>query len=161
MAYGRIYIDNLRKKVNVIFDDLLSENKLSKENFIEAFEKYYPKDYALLQYEYDFKLNEFKKKNRRGQPKLQPIKPVDILKNMYENYYFKIVIYPKIKYKKREQLNIIRVKAGQMGYKIQQPNKNKSSYTVIKKDTKEIVAENIDLGKLKEMFPVKIKKKYR
>ncbi len=145
--------------MNVIFDDLLSKGVLNKDTFKESFKLHYPKDYALLQYEYEFKLNEYKKKNRRGQPKPHPLKPDDILQNMYKNYYFKIITYPKIKDKRQIRLNIFRIEAGKKGYKIKQPNKNKSSYTVVKKDTKEVVAENINFEQLKEMFPVKIKKK--
>ena len=66
MAYGRIYIDNLRKKVTVLFDELRADNRLGEDNFIEAFKRKYPQDYASLVYEWEFKVHEFKK-NRKGQ----------------------------------------------------------------------------------------------
>lgn len=150
MAYGRIYIDNLRKKVNVIFDDLLKEKQLSCANFKREFKSRYPKDYDMLQYEYEFKLHEFKK-NRRGQPKTYPIKPEVILNNMYENYYFKIITYPIIQENKKKLIRNIQCDAGKKGFKIR--NTSTKTYNVIEKKTKNIVAENITLEQLKEMFP--------
>ena len=32
MAYGRIYIDNLRKKVTALFDELRADNRLGEDN---------------------------------------------------------------------------------------------------------------------------------
>ena len=61
MAYGRIYIDNLRKKVTVLFDELRADNRLGEDNFIKAFKRKYPKDYESLVYEWEFKVHEFKK----------------------------------------------------------------------------------------------------
>lgn len=51
MAYGRVYIENLKNKVYALFDELIETNMLGKNNFIEAFKKKYPKDYAMLQFE--------------------------------------------------------------------------------------------------------------
>lgn len=99
MAYGRVYIDNLRKKVTALFDELRVENHLCESAFIEAFKSTYPKDYAMLQYEWEFKVHEFKK-NRKGNPKPHPIRPEKILSNMYRNYYFKLVKKPNIHRKK-------------------------------------------------------------
>ena len=117
MAYGRIYIDNLRNKVTVLFDELRADNRLGEDNFIEAFKRKYPKDYASLVYEWEFKVHEFKK-NRKGQPKPHPIRPDKILSNMYRNYYFKLVKNPGIKKSKERSVNLIQVKAGKYGYKI-------------------------------------------
>ena len=61
MAYGRIYIDNLKNKVTGIFNELQEEKRLCEHNFIDAFKREYPKDYAMLQYEWEFKVHEFKK----------------------------------------------------------------------------------------------------
>ena len=84
MAYGRIYIYNLRNKVTALFDELRADNRLNEDSFIEAFKRKYPKDYSMLQYEWEFKVHEFKK-NRKGNPKQHPIRPDKILSNMYRN----------------------------------------------------------------------------
>lgn len=47
MAYGRIYIDNLRKKVAVLFDELRADNRLGEDNFIEDFKRKYPKAHPI------------------------------------------------------------------------------------------------------------------
>ena len=39
MAYGKIYISNLRQKVNGLFSDLRKENKLNEKEFIGAFKE--------------------------------------------------------------------------------------------------------------------------
>ena len=87
MAYGRIYIDNLRKKVTALFDELRADNRLGEDNFIEAFKRKYPKDYASLVYEWEFKVHEFKK-NRKGQPKPHPIRPDNSLLFLFSQSYF-------------------------------------------------------------------------
>ena len=149
MAYGRIYIDNLRKKVTVLFDELRADNRLGEDNFIEAFKRKYPKDYASLVYEWEFKVHEFKK-NRKGQPKPHPIRPDKILSNMYRNYYFKLVKNPGIKKSKERSVNLIQVKAGKYGYKIKKNDCGR--YNVINKKTKEIEYENLTYGELSKKF---------
>lgn len=156
MAYGRIYIDSLRKKVTALFDELRADNRLCEKNFIEAFKQKYPKDYSMLQYEWEFKVHEFKK-NRKGNPKPQPIKPERILKNMYRNYYYKLVKHPSIKKSRKEAVHNIKTIAGQYGYMINR--KNNDRYDVVIKKTNEIVCENITFAKLKQMFsPQEIQK---
>jgi len=151
LAYGRIYIDNLRNKVTALFDELRAENRLCKKNFIELFKRKYPKDYSMLEYEWEFKVHEFKK-NRKGNPKPHPIRPDKILENMYENYYFKLVKNPSIKKSKEDAVNQIRIYAGKIGYKItKNPN---SGYSIVKKKSKEVEVENITYSELKQIFLV-------
>lgn len=149
MAYGRVYIDNLRNKVTVLFDELRADNRLCEENFIEAFKRKYPKDYTMLQYEWEFKVHEFKK-NRKGTPKPHPIRPEKILSNMYRNYYFKLVKNPSIKKSKEDAVNKIRIFAGKQGFKIKKNQNNR--YDVLVKKTKEAVFENLTYAELKKKF---------
>lgn len=149
MAYGRIYIENLRKKVTAIFDELKAENRLCEDNFIELFKRKYPKDYSTLEYEWEFKVHEFKK-NRKGNPKPHPIRPDKILSNMYRNYYFKLVKNPSIKKSKEKAVNQIRTLAGKYGYRIKKNENNR--YDVVVKETKEIEFANLTYGELKEKF---------
>lgn len=149
MAYGRIYIDNLRKKVTALFDELRADNRLNEDNFIEAFKRKYPKDYAMLQYEWEFKVHEFKK-NRKGNPKPHPIRPDKILSNMYKNYYFKLVKNPAIKKSKKDAVNKIRAIAGRYGYKIKKNSTNR--FDVVNKETKQIEFENLTYEELKKRF---------
>lgn len=151
MAYGRIYIDNLRNKVTALFDELRADNRLCEEKFIEAFKQKYPKDYAMLQYEWEFKVHEFKKK-RKGNPKPHPIRPDKILSNMYKNYYFKLVKNPIIKQHKERELELIRIQAGKKGYKIKVGDDGR--YNVIHTKTKEIEHENIAFKEVKKLFPL-------
>lgn len=153
MAYGRIYIDNLRNKVTSIFKALTSENLLNEDNFIKEFKRIYPKDYNLLQYEWEFKIHEFKK-NRKGNPKPHPIRPEKILSNIYRNYYFKLIKNPAIQARKEKSVNAIRRIVGMHGYRIKKNPLGK--YDVIKKSTKEIVYPNITYGELKELFSQKV-----
>lgn len=149
MAYGRVYIDNLRNKVTALFDELRAENRLCEENFIEAFKRKYPKDYSMLQYEWEFKVHEFKK-NRKGNPKTHPIRPDKILSNMYRNYYFKLIKNPSIKKSKEKEVSKIRVIAGKKGFKIKKNQNNR--YDVLNKETKEIEFENLTFRELKKKF---------
>ena len=149
MAYGRVYIDNLRNKVTALFDELRADNRLCEENFIEAFKRKYPKDYSMLQYEWEFKVHEFKK-NRKGNPKTHPIRPDKILSNMYRNYYFKLIKNPSIKKSKEKEVNKIRVVAGKKGFKIKKNQNNR--YDVLNKETKEIEFENLTFMELKKKF---------
>ena len=149
MAYGRVYIDNLRNKVTALFDELRVDNRLCEDNFIEVFKRKYPKDYAMLQYEWEFKVHEFKK-NRKGTPKPHPIRPDKILSNMYRNYYFKLVKSPIIRKSKEREVNKIRALIGKYGYKIKK-NKNNRFDVVIKK-TNEVEFENLTYAELKKKF---------
>lgn len=149
MAYGRIYIENLRNKVTAIFDELKSTNELNEEHFIERFKQKYPKDYSMLQYEWEFKIHEFHKK-RKGQPKHMPIRPNRILSNMYRNYYYKLVKTPSIKKQKAKDYKSICCNAGQMGFRVRGGDDGR--YNVVNKSSKEIVHKNITFGELKKMF---------
>lgn len=159
MAYGRIYIDNLRKKVTALFDELRAENHLCESAFIEAFQRKYPKDYALLQYEWEFKVHEFKK-NRKGQPRTHPIRPEKILSNMYRNYYFKLVKRPAIKKAKERSVGEMRQIAGKYGLKIKEDGSGK--YNIINKETKETEHEHITYKELKELCSIQnLKKRWK
>ena len=149
MAYGRIYIDNLRNKVTALFDELRADNRLSEDNFIEAFKQKYPKDFSMLQYEWEFKVHEFKK-NRKGHPKPHPIRPDKILSNMYRNYYFKLIKNLAIKKSKEDEVNKIRVLAGRYGYKIKKNPTNR--FDIVNKETKQIEFENLTYAELKKRF---------
>lgn len=156
MAYGRIYIDNLRKKVTALFDELRAENRLCEKRFIEKFKQKYPKDYAMLQYEWEFKVHEFKK-NRKGTPKPHPIRPEKILSNMYKNYYYKLVKKPAIKNSKKMALMKVFSAAGIKGYKIR--SDGNGAYHVINKETGNIEHKSLSYKELKEMFPSQNKRK--
>lgn len=149
MAYGRIYIDNLRNKVIALFDELKKTNELNEEHFIERFKVRYPKDYASLQYEWEYKTHEFKK-NRKGQPKHIPLRPDKILSNMYKNYHYKLIKAPSIKKHKQRTVNSIRAKIGNLGLQIKADGNGK--YNVIEKSTKRIIYESLTVGELKEIY---------
>lgn len=51
MAYGKIYIKDLRSKVTALFGELKASKNLNEKAFIAAFKEKYPKDYDLLVYE--------------------------------------------------------------------------------------------------------------
>lgn len=159
MAYGRIYIDNLRKKVTALFDELRAENRLCESAFIEAFKIKYPKDFAMLQYEWEFKVHEFKK-NRKGQPRTHPIRPEKILSNMYRNYYFKLIKHPAMKQAKLKSINNMRRIAGKYGLKIKEDGNGK--YNIINKETKETEYEHITYKELKELCSIQnLKKRWK
>lgn len=159
MAYGRIYIDNLRKKVTALFDELRAENRLCESAFIEAFKTKYPRDYAMLQYEWEFKVHEFKK-NRKGQPRTHPIRPEKILSNMYRNYYFKLIKHPAMKQAKLKSINNMRRIAGKYGLKIKEDGNGK--YNIINKETKETEYEHITYKELKELCSIQnLKKRWK
>lgn len=150
-----MYINNLRKKVTALFDELRADNRLNEDCFIEAFKCKYPKDYELLQYEWEFKVHEFKK-NRKGNPKIHPIRPDKILSNMYKNYYYKLIKTPSIKKAKRKALLDVFNVAGLKGYKIRSDGNDK--YNVINKETNQMEYESLTYKELKVLFPP-IKKK--
>lgn len=148
MPYGRIYIENLRSKVTILFDELKSTGQLGEKNFIEAFKSRYPKDYSMLEYEFQFKAHEFKK-NRKGTPKHHPIRPDKILSNMYRNYYFKLVKQPIISESKRKELEKIRCTIGKYGYKISKLPSGR--FDIINKKAQTIEYSNIDFKTLKKI----------
>lgn len=154
MAYGRVYIDNLKNKVITIFDELQADNRLGEKNFIEAFKRKYPKDYSMLQYEWEFKVHEFKK-NRKGNPKPHPIRPEKILSNMYRNYYYKLIKKPTIEVSKKKHIDYIRRKLGIHGYIIKK-NKEINRYNIIRKKDKLIIYENLTYGELAKIFSMGI-----
>lgn len=159
MAYRRIYIDNLRKKVTALFDELWAENRLCESAFIEAFKTKYPRDYAMLQYEWEFKVHEFKK-NRKGQPRTHPIRPEKILSNMYRNYYFKLIKHPAMKQAKLKSINNMHRIAGKYGLKIKEDGNGK--YNIINKETKETEYEHITYKELKELCSIQnLKKRWK
>ena len=150
MAYGRIYIDNLRKKVTALFDELRADNRLNEDSFIEAFKRKYPKDYSMLQYEWEFKVHEFKK-NRKGNPKPHPIRPDKILSNMYRNYYYKLIKKPAIGNSQKKYINSLRAKLGKVGYIIKR-NDELNRYDIICKSDKSVMCSNLTFGELSKMF---------
>ena len=150
MAYGRVYIDNLRNKVTALFDELRADNRLCEERFIEAFKRKYPKDYAMLQYEWEFKVHEFKK-NRKGNPKPHPIRPERILSNMYRNYYYKLIKKPAIVNSQKKYINSLRAKLGKVGYIIKRNNEI-NRYDIVSKSDKSVICGNLTFGELSKMF---------
>lgn len=148
MAYGRVYIENLRNKVVALFDELKASNQLNEKKFIETFKIKYPKDYEMLQYEWEFKIHMFRK-NRKGEPKHHPIRPEKILSNMYKNYYFKLIKTPIIQQAKRCELNNMRSTMGNLGYKIKRLQGGK--YNIINKASSEIEYEDIDFKTLRQV----------
>ena len=152
MAYGRIWIDNLKNKVTAIFGEMQAANNVDKKVFIEKFKQKYPKDYAMLQYEWEFKIHEYKK-NRKGNPKPFPLKPDKILSNMYENYYFKLIKHPAIKKQKQKSITSLRVLVGKYGYKIK--DDGNGNYNIINKETKQKEYIGITYSELKKIFSSK------
>lgn len=150
MAYGRIYIDNLKNKVTGIFNELQEEKRLCEHNFIDAFKREYPKDYAMLQYEWEFKVHEFKR-NRKGNPKPHPIRPERILSNMYRNYYYKLIKKPAIVNSQKKYINSLRAKLGKVGYIIKR-NDEINRYDIVSKSDKSVICGNLTFGELSKMF---------
>lgn len=148
MSYGRIYINNLRNKVTILFDELKSTGTLGEKNFISAFKRKYPKDYSALEYEYRFKSYEFKK-NRKGQPKHIPLRPDKILSNMYRNYFYKLVKQPIIAESKHKELEKIRCTVGKYGYKISKLSSGR--FDITNKKTKTAEYSNVDFKTLKKI----------
>lgn len=149
LAYGRVYINNLKSKATSIFNELIANNELTQANFINEFKRKYPKDYDMLQYEWEFKVHEFKK-NRKGAPKPHPIRPEKILSNMYKNYYFKIIKKPIIDEHKEKELSKMRGLIGKYGYKIKR--NDAGMYNIINKSSKDIEYHNLDFKTLKQIF---------
>lgn len=149
MAYGKIYIKDLRSKVTILFDELQENKNLNEKAFIAAFKEKYPKDYDLLVYEWEFKVHAFKK-NKKGHPVPHPIRPEKILSNMYRNYYYKLVTKPKIK--KAEENYVLRMRCiiGKHGYKIQKDISGR--YTIVNKVDGNVINENMTYKELKEAY---------
>lgn len=78
MAYGKIYIADLSKKVTDLFNELIDAKKLNEKEFIGSFKEKYPKDYDLLVYEWEFKVHAFKK-NKKGHHVPHPIRPDSVV----------------------------------------------------------------------------------
>lgn len=151
MAYKKVLIEKLGSKVIALFDELKADNRLREDEFIKAFKNKYPDDYALLVYEWEIKVREFKK-NRRGQPKSHPVRPDKILSNMYKNYFFKLIKNPKRKNEKfkEESLQELRILAGKYGYKIKSVKGDK--YNVVNKQSKEVEYSCITCDEVKKIF---------
>lgn len=151
MAYEKVQIENLNSKVVTLFDELKAGNLLREDEFIKAFKYKYPDDYALLVYEWETKVREFKK-NRRGQPKSHPVRPDKILSNMYKNYFFKLIKNPKRKNEKFKEklLQELRILAGKYGYKIKLVKGEK--YNVVNKQSKEVKYSCITCDEVKKIF---------
>ncbi len=149
MAYGKIYISNLRQKVNGLFSDLRKENKLNEKEFIGAFKEKYPKDYDLLTYEWEFKVHAFKK-NKKGHPVPHPIRPEKILSNMYRNYYYRLITKPKQQIQRKKYLQILACEIGNYGYRIKEDTENIGKYRIIRKSDSETIYNNLNYNALKE-----------
>lgn len=147
MAYGKIYINDLRKKVTALFDNLAQVNNLNEKAFISAFKETYHKDYDLLVYEWEFKVHAFKK-NKKGHPVPHPIRPDRILSNMYRNYYYKLIKKPKIQKAKENYVKRLKCEMGKYGYKIREID---GAYTLIEKERKEEVKTDLKYEDLKKV----------
>lgn len=78
----------------------------------------YLEDYNALVSEWEQKVINFKKKNRRGHPVTHPIRPEKILSNMYRNYYYKFRKKPG---QERETFRNLLVKWKIMGIQLMLP----------------------------------------
>lgn len=150
MAYGKIYIADLSKKVTDLFNELIDAKKLNEKEFIGSFKEKYPKDYDLLVYEWEFKVHAFKK-NKKGHHVSHPIRPDRILSNMYRNYYYKLIKKPKIQKAKENYIKRLKCEMGKIGYKIKESPLNKGSFSVIDKSDNRDIATDIQYQKLKKV----------
>lgn len=158
MAYGKIYIADLNKKVTDLFNELIDAKKLNENEFISSFREKYPEDYDLLVYEWEFKVHAFKK-NKKGHPVPHPIRPDKILSNMYRNYYYKLIKKPKIQKAKENYVKRLKCEMGKIGYKIKENSLNKARYSVIDKSNKEEIATDIQYQELKRVCNQLVKNK--
>lgn len=158
MAYGKIYIADLSKKVTDLFNELIDAKKLNENEFISSFREKYPEDYDLLVYEWEFKVHAFKK-NKKGHPVPHPIRPDKILSNMYRNYYYKLIKKPKIQKAKENYVKRLKCEMGKIGYKIRENPLNKARYSVIDKSNKEEIATDIQYQELKKVCNQLVKNK--
>ena len=104
----------------------------------------------MLQYEWEFKVHEFKK-NRKGNPKPHPIRPERILSNMYRNYYYKLIKKPAIVSSQKKYINSLRAKLGKVGYIIKR-NDEINRYDIVSKSDKSVICGNLTFGELSKMF---------
>ena len=158
MAYGKIYIADLSKKVTDLFNELIDAKKLNEKEFISSFKEKYPKDYELLVYEWEFKVHAFKK-NKKGHPVPHPIRPDRILSNMYHNYYYKLIKKPKIQKAKENYIKRLKCEMGKIGYKIKENSLNKGKFSVIDKSDNKDIATDIQYQELKKVCNQLMKKK--
>ena len=142
MAYGKIYIADLSKKVTDLFNELIDAKKLNEKEFISSFKEKYPKDYDLLVYEWEFKVHAFKR-NKKGQD--------IILSNMYRNYYYKLIKKPKIQKAKENYVKRLKCEMGKIGYKIKENPLNKWRFSVIDKNDNRDIATDIQYQELKKV----------
>lgn len=147
MVYGKVYIQDLSKKVKTLFKELSEDNRLGMKEFIVLFKEKYPRDYDLLVYEWEYKVHAFKK-NRKGHPVPRPIRPDKILKNMYLNYYYKLVKKPKIRKEKEEYVQKMNCKIGKLHLRVIEEN---GRYSIIDSEKGDKVNENLTYGKLKKI----------
>ena len=150
MAYGKIYIADLSKKVTDLFNELIDAKKLNEKEFISSFKEKYPKDNDLLVYEWEFKVHAFKK-NKKGHPVPHPIRPDRILSNMYHNYYYKLIKKPKIQKAKENYIKRLKCEMGKIGYKIKESPLNNGRFSVIDKSDKKNIATDIQYQELKKV----------
>lgn len=150
MAYGKIYIADLSKKITDLFNELIDAKKLNEKEFISSFKEKYSKDYDLLVYEWKFKVHIFKK-NKKGHPVPHPIRPDKILSNMYRNYYYKLIKKPKIQKAKENYIKRLKCEIGKIGYKIKENPLNKGRFSVIDKSDTKNIATDIQYQELKKV----------
>lgn len=150
MAYGKIYIADLSKKVTDLFNELIDVKKLNEKEFISSFKEKYPKDYDLLVYEWEYKVHAFKK-NKKEHPVPHPIRPDRILCNMYRNYYYKLIKKPKIQKAKENYVKRLKCEMGKIGYKIKESPLNKWRFSVIDKSDNKDIATNLQYQELKKV----------
>lgn len=137
----KYWIEDLRQKVTGLFSELGKANRLNEKAFIKAFMEKYPEDYNALVSEWEQKVINFKKKNRRGHPVTHPIRPEKILSNMYRNYYYKLIKKPEIqKEELKEKLDKLRHEMARYGFRIKE---REGGYLLTKKGEKEVIATKL------------------
>lgn len=150
MAYGKIYIADLSRKVTALFNELIDAKRLNEKEFISLFKERYQKDYDLLVYEWEFKVHAFKK-NKKGHPVPHPIRPDKILSNMYRNYYYKLVKKTKIHKTKENYVKMLKCEMGKIGYKIKESTLDKGRFSVVDKSNNKDIATDIQYQDLKNV----------
>lgn len=146
----KYWIEDLRQKVTDLFSELGKANRLNEKGFIKAFMEKYPEDYNALVSEWEQKVINFKKKNRRGHPVTHPIRPEKILSNMYRNYYYKLITKPKQQIQRKKYLQILACEIGNYGYRIKEDTENIGKYRIIRKSDSETIYDNLNYNALKE-----------
>ena len=146
MAYGKIYIADLSKKVTDLFNELIDAKKLNEKEFISSFKEKYPKDYDLLVYEWEFKVHAFKK-NKKGHPVPHPIRPEK-----------KLVTKPKIKKAKENYVLRMKCEIGKYGYKMRDDTEHNGRYILVNKADGNIISGNMTYRQLKEAYRKILKK---